>query len=887
MADTYLASNDFPGDGSTTLRTISFKGNRPDAELGTVPYLSSGDVLAVQITPATSTTPEVETPLTVSYVGPNQFNITPACPVGTICRVYRATQDEYALVDYQSLQTVSEADLDLANRQTIFVVQEAHDLAQRAKADISQATTIAYDAQTVAQEAKDASEDAIAAAGIATGAANAAVVTANAASTKADAAVATANAAAATANGIAATANTALSQANAAVAAADAAVLTANGVDSKAQAALDNSNAAVSAASDAQDTADAAVASASAAVATANAVDGKAQSALDNSATAISTANAAAATANGMNSRVDTLEGSQATQDSAISALSTGKQNADATLTGLAALSIAANQVPIGSGTDTFSVLATGASGRTLMQAANEAAIRATMPATFTSGNLTGLSYQNANPNATATTLYAQLGLHRYPETFAQIADYNLDQGPILQRVLEIVGREGGGTVTLQPGKQYYVDTTIIIPTKVQLDMNGSTIKGNLAGGSTKTIFVSGYFNGSNVLVNNLSLADEQVILERIRITNGNFLEVYKGIHLRNCNMSCSLERLSFYNQVQAIHTERCFLMKYFDIQAQVGQAGTPTYRFSDGAHNSMVLDQVRAVTPWGFSFEGSGASIVLNCCDFEGGTMGFHFEGGPFYSVSFVGGYFEAVTGVLYDFISLTDESNFTWHGTYNFLIDTLMNSPTGGTVSGTFHEDNVLLGIGFNIGGHTYPMNVNLNSTNNRVKFRVRDAVSNGGVIPSYINITGNGAADVEQILLTNSASAPTSKSKVHAGIVPATRTGDIGSWPGSNSIPQCTHQAFNPASTSIIVLVDTKIAWQPKSMFVKFIFEVVANGVTDKVAGDLFGDIVHRADGLSATHNIIAVNNNGFLRFELYGYTGATAGAYTITGNVQLMA
>lgn len=413
MADPYLASNDFPGDGVTTLRTISFKGNRPDAGSGTVPYLSASDVKASKITPATPTTPETETPLTVTYVGPNQFNITPACPVGTICRVYRATQDEYNLVDYQALQTVSEADLDLANRQTIFIVQEAHDLAQRAKADISQAITIAYDAAADATAATDAAAAATSTANTALSTAQAAVVTANAASTAASNATSTANTALSTANGIDAKATQALADSATAISTANAAASTANGIAGTANTALAQANAAVATANSASTAASNAQTTANGAVTTANGVDAKAQQALDDATTALSTANTALSTANGFESRVSALETSQGTQNTQISNLqstvgthttqisnlSSGKQPLDATLTGLAALTIAANQVPIGNGTDSFTTIASGATGRSLLAAANAAAVLALIPTAYHQGNSKGtVSQSGGNP---------------------------------------------------------------------------------------------------------------------------------------------------------------------------------------------------------------------------------------------------------------------------------------------------------------------------------------------------------------------------------------------------------------------------------------------------------------------------------------------------------
>jgi hypothetical protein len=164
MSDPYLASNEFPGDGVTTLFNISFKGNRPDAGSGVVPYLNSADVKAQVITPATPSAPATAVDVPCVFVGPNQFSVTPATPIGKITRIYRATQEEYALVDYQSLQTVGEADLDLSNRQTVFIVQETQDLATRANIVAAQTTQVAYDAAQAAEDAAEVAAEAAVAA---------------------------------------------------------------------------------------------------------------------------------------------------------------------------------------------------------------------------------------------------------------------------------------------------------------------------------------------------------------------------------------------------------------------------------------------------------------------------------------------------------------------------------------------------------------------------------------------------------------------------------------------------------------------------------------------------------------------------------------------------
>ncbi|WYW03383.1 tail fiber assembly [Pseudomonas phage vB_PpuP-KiKu] len=373
MADEFLASNEFPGDGVTTLFNVAFKGNRPDAESGTVPYINASDVKAQQITPATATTPESAIDLTCTPVGPNQFNVTPVVPTGKIVRIYRATQDEYNLVDYQSLQTVGEADLDLANRQSLFIVQEAHDLAVRASEDAQDANTVAFGAVAVANAAAADAAEALSVANQALGASSAAVSIATDAAEAADAAeahAAAADAAAAAAqvaadNAEAASA-AAVATANAAASDAATALATANGISATANQALTNSNTAI--------------ATANAAEATANAIAGTANSALSAASSAVSIANAANDTANGIAATADTaLDNSVEALDTANDALAlvVNKQNLNDNLTALSGLTGAADRVPYFTGSGALSLANFTAYGRSLAALTDSAGLKA------------------------------------------------------------------------------------------------------------------------------------------------------------------------------------------------------------------------------------------------------------------------------------------------------------------------------------------------------------------------------------------------------------------------------------------------------------------------------------------------------------------------------
>ncbi|WYW03335.1 tail fiber assembly [Pseudomonas phage vB_PpuP-Kadastiku] len=373
MADEFLASNEFPGDGVTTLFNVAFKGNRPDAESGTVPYINASDVKAQQITPATATSPESAIDLTCTPVGPNQFNVTPVVPTGKIVRIYRATQDEYNLVDYQSLQTVGEADLDLANRQSLFIVQEAHDLAVRASEDAQDANTVAFGAVAVANAAAADAATALDTANQALGASSAAVSIATDAAEAADAAEAHASAADAAAaaaqvaadNAEAASA-AAVATANAAASDAATALATANGISATANQALTNSNTAI--------------ATANAAEATANAIAGTANSALSAASSAVSIANAANDTANGIAATADTaLDNSVEALDTANDALAlvVNKQNLNDNLTALSGLTGAADRVPYFTGLGALSLANFTAYGRSLAALTDSAGLKA------------------------------------------------------------------------------------------------------------------------------------------------------------------------------------------------------------------------------------------------------------------------------------------------------------------------------------------------------------------------------------------------------------------------------------------------------------------------------------------------------------------------------
>jgi hypothetical protein len=129
MATTYYATNIFLADGIKTEWDFSFAGvDDASSVAGIVPYLYPEDVKAAEI--YFDEAGEVVTiPRALTLTGANRALIT-GLPIvsGHTVKIYRQTEIRFPLVNYRDRQSVSELDLDLANRQAIFIAQETLDV---------------------------------------------------------------------------------------------------------------------------------------------------------------------------------------------------------------------------------------------------------------------------------------------------------------------------------------------------------------------------------------------------------------------------------------------------------------------------------------------------------------------------------------------------------------------------------------------------------------------------------------------------------------------------------------------------------------------------------------------------------------------------------------
>lgn len=119
----------------------------------------------------------------------------------------------------------------------------------------------------------------------------------------------------------------------------------------------------------------------------------------------------------------------------------------------------------------------------------------------------------------------------RYPtvEEYGAVGDNLVNDTAAIQLAVKELGKLGGGQLQLTPGKKYYVPGTVIIPSGVSIDFCGATLRGTRPGGSTASMFQSGYFDTSGNLVSNSSLPNKALMLDQIHVGNGTIRDAYRA----------------------------------------------------------------------------------------------------------------------------------------------------------------------------------------------------------------------------------------------------------------------------------------------------------------------------------------------------------------------
>lgn len=128
LLDQFLARSDIVSDGSTLQYAISFSGSKPSST--ELPYLDRSHIHAYSVVPATALTGEVITPISFRWIDDYWIELIEAVTEDNVIRIQRETFDHYNLTDYNDVAQITENDLELSQRQLLFIAQETADLAK-------------------------------------------------------------------------------------------------------------------------------------------------------------------------------------------------------------------------------------------------------------------------------------------------------------------------------------------------------------------------------------------------------------------------------------------------------------------------------------------------------------------------------------------------------------------------------------------------------------------------------------------------------------------------------------------------------------------------------------------------------------------------------------
>lgn len=317
------------------------------------------------------------------------------------------------------------------------------------------------------------------------------------------------------------------------------------------------------------------------------------------------------------------------------------------------------------------------------------------------------------------------------------------------------------------------------------------------------------------------------------------------------------------------------------------GSIALPFYHLAS-ANNAMVFDRVSAVVAWGWLIEGGSSALQFNVCTFEGGSKGYVIKGDVL-GCAFNTGYYEAVTGTLFD-LSQAGDCNLSFESNYINGVDVIFQDGGTRTLFGNWGSSNRIVNIGGTLGtGFTFRGLMNVSSARNYIKFNLTADTGVDVTTPTNWNLSK--ATDFNRLARWNADGITDIRAvaDVHGGVVPVKYSGDFGA-PYIDKIHFCTKSSL-ATGASVSLNIDTKLTYQPLSLFVKVILEFRREvaGVYQYyyVYGDIYGSIFELKGGLDALASTqvtaTVVDNGGNLRIVLNNIANPN-GDLVVTGTVR---
>lgn len=455
---------------------------------------------------------------------------------------------------------------------------------------------------------------------------------------------------------------------------------------------------------------------------------------------------------------------------------------------------------------------------------------------------------------------------------FGAVFDGTTDIGPAINLAIEYLFYElGGGTVQFPSGGECVIETKVLIPTGIFINLNGCSITGGGIGFATP-MFETAYDNAGTLTSNTATSPETHTVLgagvrgDGATINDAgtvfelfNFIDncIVEGIRFNNCTINvhaersfyCTLRRL-FSRESAAATAQPAFWLDTFaniittDSLYVVGRA--LAFKVSGGAYGLHLRGLAAESCTKGILITDTVHSLKLGAeCYFEGCTTALEFSGvgSSFVGIDIDGAWFNNCTTAL-TAINITGR----W-GAANKLND--------GANAVTLSDATALM----------------------KVEIPYRETATNGAAsIPSQYSLgTKCEVIGVYGVYNTGSGN-PTLKTRLASGVVPLSHYGDSGS-PDTNSVG--FHSHTKTAGTTFDVVVTTAITYRESAM-VNYFLDITDNVGTYKMYGRVVAANVVKADDASGK-TVTASNVGGFLVLTATSFSHPSS-TYTCKGVVR---
>ena len=429
------------------------------------------------------------------------------------------------------------------------------------------------------------------------------------------------------------------------------------------------------------------------------------------------------------------------------------------------------------------------------------------------------------------------------------------------------VAVDGHGRIVYPANMSVKILGTVWIVQHCTHDLNGCNIFGG--GNGANYIFESAYLN-AGVLTTTIGTPAESHVIEGAWVVNGHIYDCKGGFNFQNVNTKSGIRNVSVSNAPRVGVFDRCFYMTFEDIMHSGGTSiSAPSFSFPSAA-NSIKFVNVTTTTVWCYHFVNATAISMVGCTQ-EGGDLSFKIDGAMI-GLSIEGNYTEAVktwmdtSGASQVQMSLT--SNY-----FNYIDKVYTSGDATPNVFGTWDASNSIENINGVAGGFTYRGRMEVANRLNFVRYEFRNNDLQDITVPANWIVSKNTNLSFTSVFMATSYTDYRRKAQVEGGLIPLRFSGDTG--PAySGSVP------FTTVTIGATTTIDTKISWQPRSLFAKFDLKAQdGNGFHD-LFGDIYGENLKRQD---ADAMVMSISDNaGFLRISL---TQTAPPFVRITGTVQI--